>query len=55
MKHSQAYQTAFIAIAGFFLAPIFYGGSVAQTKSPQGLEILSSFTGRGPTDQAGPK
>ena len=55
MKLSQAYRTALIAIAGFLLTPMFYSGSVAQTKSLKGSEILSLFTGRGPTDQAGPK
>jgi pimeloyl-ACP methyl ester carboxylesterase len=40
MKLSQAYRTALIALAGFFLAPMFYSGSVAQTKSPQGVRNI---------------
>src|SRR5882757_1665998 len=40
MKLSQAYRTALIAIAGFLLAPMFYSGSVAQTKSPQGVRNI---------------
>src|SRR6266478_2968757 len=40
MKLSQAYRTALIGIAGFLLAPMFYSGSVAQTKSPQGVRNI---------------
>src|SRR5258708_16895736 len=39
MKLSQAYRTALIAIAGFLLTPMFYSGSVAQTKS-QGVRNI---------------
>src|SRR6266403_1565791 len=40
MKLSQVYRTALIAIAGFLLTPMFYSGSVAQTKSPQGVRNI---------------
>src|SRR3989440_8428349 len=40
MKLSQAYRTALTAIAGFLLTPMFYSGSVAQTKSPQGVRNI---------------
>src|SRR6266481_3226224 len=40
MIPSQAYRTALIAIAGFLLTPMFYSGSVAQTKSPQGVRNI---------------
>jgi hypothetical protein len=55
MTLSQTYRTAFIAIAAFLLTAVFHTGAAAQTNSPQGLETLSLFTVRGPTDQAGPK
>jgi pimeloyl-ACP methyl ester carboxylesterase len=40
MKLSQAYRTALIAIAGVLLTPMFYSGSVAQTKSPRGVRNI---------------
>ena len=40
MKLSQAYRTVLLAIAGFFLTPMFYGAAVAQTKSPQGIRNI---------------
>jgi pimeloyl-ACP methyl ester carboxylesterase len=40
MKVSQAYRTALIAIAGFLLTSTFYRGTVAQTKSPQGVRNI---------------
>jgi pimeloyl-ACP methyl ester carboxylesterase len=40
MKLSQAYRTALIAIAGFLLTPMFYSGSVAQIKFPQGVRNI---------------
>src|ERR1700722_19211412 len=40
MKVSPTYRTALIAIAGLLLTPMFYRGSVAQTKSPQGARNI---------------
>jgi pimeloyl-ACP methyl ester carboxylesterase len=40
MKLSQAHRTALIAIAWFFLAPMFHTGAIAQTKSPQGVRNI---------------
>jgi pimeloyl-ACP methyl ester carboxylesterase len=40
MKLSQAYRPALIAIAGFLLTPMFYGGAVAQANSAQGVRNI---------------
>src|SRR3984957_6661288 len=40
MTLSQAYRPALIAIAGFLLTPMFYGGAVAQTNSAQGVRNI---------------
>ena len=40
MKLSQAYRPALIAIAGFLLTPMFYGGVVAQAKPARGVRNI---------------
>ena len=40
MKLSQAYRPALIAIAGFLLTPMFYGGVVAQANSARGVRNI---------------
>src|ERR1700741_3805649 len=40
MKLSQSHRTAWFAIAGLLLTPLYYRRTVAQTKSPQGVRNI---------------
>jgi len=40
MTLTKAYRTALIVIAGFLLTAVLHTGSVAQTKSPQGVRNI---------------